>query len=381
MSDQAYRRSRAAAQRRRALRRRGSSSSRADDRLGERARIVRRNGNGGLRRHHVTVPGDVGRDHGRRAGEGARQHHAEALATERRGDERLGRGELGRQIVLAQEAEHVDAVVGNPQPGQQQPYGERVGAGDAEPRTRALVDLRPGAEQHVKALPRLVAAGEDHAVLAATRLDAVGDQHAVRNHLVLARQPALRRRPGALGHGDPVVEALGEEAPDRRREPHPAEIAGRVEGSDVRAVASARARPRTSGVIGSCRWSTSKRSRSRTRRMRKMDRGRGTMFGSEPFAGTITDRPIGITSAGGFPWRPTRGCSARVNWPGGSLPMTRRTSCPRSRRAAAWSSACSTTAPQKDHENGTTMPIFTEWPVSQRGLCRTGRGHRGVRYR
>ena len=113
------------------------------------------------------------------------------------------------------------------------------------------------------------------------------------------------------------------------------------------------------GVIGSCRWSTSKRSRSSTRRMRKIDRGLSTMFGNDPLAGTITERPTGITFAGGLPWRPTRGCSARVNWPGGSFPITSLTSCPRASRAAACSSACSTTAPQNDHENGTTMPIFT----------------------
>ena len=39
--------------------------------------------------------------------------------------------------------------------------------------------------------------------------------------------------------------------------------------------------------------------------------------------------------------------------------MIRRTSWPRSSSAAACSSACSTTAPQNDHENGTTIPIFT----------------------
>ena len=83
------------------------------------------------------------------------------------------------------------------------------------------------------------------------------------------------------------------------------------------------------------------------------------MFGSEPLAGTITERPTGSTFGGGFPCRPTRGCSARVNWPGGSLPMISRTSWPRSSSAAACSSACSTTAPQNDHENGTTIPIFT----------------------
>ena len=116
------------------------------------------------------------------------------------------------------------------------------------------------------------------------------------------------------------------------------------------------------GVIGSCRWSTSNCSRSSTRRIRRMARGLRMMFGREPLAGTITERPIGITSGGGSPCRPTRGWSARVNWPGGSLPMTRRTSAPSRRSAAAWSSACSTTAPQKDHENGTTIPTFT--PVS-----------------
>ena len=55
------------------------------------------------------------------------------------------------------------------------------------------------------------------------------------------------------------------------------------------------------GVIGSCRWSTSKPSRASTRLIRKIERGLRMMFGSDPFAGTITDRPIGITSGGGSP--------------------------------------------------------------------------------
>ena len=74
------------------------------------------------------------------------------------------------------------------------------------------------------------------------------------------------------------------------------------------------------------------------------------MFGSVPFAGTITERPIGMTSAGGMPCRPCLGCRTRVNCPGGSLPMIVLTSQPRPRSASACSSACSTTAPQKDHE-------------------------------
>ena len=55
------------------------------------------------------------------------------------------------------------------------------------------------------------------------------------------------------------------------------------------------------GVIGSCRWRTSKRSRSNARTIRKYERGDNTMFGSEPFAGTITVRPTGITFDGGSP--------------------------------------------------------------------------------
>src|SRR5215203_5228492 len=39
--------------------------------------------------------------------------------------------------------------------------------------------------------------------------------------------------------------------------------------------------------------------------------------------------------------------------------MIRRTSWPSARSAAACSSACSTTAPQNDQENGTTIPTFT----------------------
>ena len=81
----------------------------------------------------------------------------------------------------------------------------------------------------------------------------------------------------------------------------------------IGAVAIASTEMQVTGVIGSWRCSTSKRSRSSTRLIRRMARGLRTMFGSEPFAGTITERPIGITFAGGSPWRPTRGCRTRVN--------------------------------------------------------------------
>ena len=110
--------------------------------------------------------------------------------------------------------------------------------------------------------------------------------------------------------------------------------------------AQASAAVQMTGVIGSCRCRTSNRSRSSTCFMRGIARGLSTMFGSAPFAGTITERPTGITSAGGSPCRPCRGCSTRVKLPGGSLPITVRVSTPCRLSEAACSSACSGTAPQ-----------------------------------
>ena len=45
--------------------------------------------------------------------------------------------------------------------GEQQPDGERVGAGDPQARAGAPMDLRPRAEQHRQPLARIVPAGED----------------------------------------------------------------------------------------------------------------------------------------------------------------------------------------------------------------------------
>jgi hypothetical protein len=122
--------------------------------------------------------------------------------------------------------------------------------------------------------------------------------------------------------------------------------------------ATASAATLIAGVIGSCRWMMSNCSRSSAARTRKNARGLSTMLGSDPFAGTITDRPTGMTSEGGSSCLPRRGCSARVNEPGGSFPMIVFTSTPSPRSASAWSSACSFTAPQNDQEYGTTIPTF-----------------------
>ena len=72
-----------------------------------------------------------------------------------------------------------------------------------------------------------------------------------------------------------------------------------VPTSGVRAMM--RTATQIAGVIGSCRCSTSNRSRTRARLIRRYARGERTMFGSEPFAGTITERPTGMTFLGGSP--------------------------------------------------------------------------------
>ena len=98
-----------------------------------------------------------------------------------------------------------------------------------------------------------------------------------------------------------MVDSVDQEAPKRRRGSHPAKLAGSVECANQGVLAKLSAETQIDGVIGSCRWRTSNSSRSSVRRMRKCVLGERTMFGSDPFAGTITDRPTGITFGGGLP--------------------------------------------------------------------------------
>src|SRR5438034_768479 len=70
----------------------------ADERLDKRPLVTCREGDGGLLRHDLTVPIDVGRDHRGRARVRARQHHAEALPAERGRNERFGAQQLRREL-------------------------------------------------------------------------------------------------------------------------------------------------------------------------------------------------------------------------------------------------------------------------------------------
>ena len=111
--------------------------------------------------------------------------------------------------VLREEADDVDPLVGDVEAREEEPDGERIGARDDEAGARPAADLGPGAEQHLQALARLMAAGEDDRVLALTGIRVVGDQDAVRHHLPRParptgrprRAPARRRR--SSGRRDP----------------------------------------------------------------------------------------------------------------------------------------------------------------------------------
>jgi hypothetical protein len=206
-----------------------------DDRGRERRVVAGREQIADLRVDHGAVPRDVRGNDGHRAGQRARQHHPEALAAERRGHERLRTQQLARQVIVAQDAEDVDALVAHALLRHDEANGERVGADETQPRTGPAVDLGPRAQQDVHSLARFVAADEDDVVVPARRVGLLGHEHAVGDDRVLAAEPALRGRARLLGHRDAPVDPVGEEAPDGGRQPHPAEVAARVERGDRRA--------------------------------------------------------------------------------------------------------------------------------------------------
>ncbi len=202
--------------------------------VGERARVVRRHGDGGLVGQHLAIAGNVRGDGREPARERPREHHAEALLTDRRRDERLRAEQGPRQLVLAEEADDVDPVVRDAKAREQKAHGKRVGAGDRQPQARSPMDVGPGAEKNLQPLARLLPPGEHDAVLASTRRGRRGNEHAVRNHLVVTRQPAILGCLRAFRDRDAVVDPVDQKAPERRRASHPAELSGRVERRDER---------------------------------------------------------------------------------------------------------------------------------------------------
>ena len=171
-----------------------------------------------------------------------------------------------RQLVLRQEAEHVDARRrGTRVAREHEPDGERVGADDPQPGAGPPADLRPGAQQHRHPLARLVPADEDDAVLAPFRVGVGGTSTPFGTTSYSPGSQRCGRVARLLRDGDPVVEPVEEKAPEgcasfiQPRSPAAWNVA------TIGPRASASAATQIAGVIGSCRWSRSKRSRSRIR--------------------------------------------------------------------------------------------------------------------
>ena len=217
-----------------------------------------------------------------------------------RRNEELRPQELVGQRVLAEEAQHVDARVRQPVAREKETYGERVGTDDTQAGARSRVDVGPGTEKHGQPLARIVAADEDDVLLAIAGVGERGDQRAVRDHVVLPGQPARRGDARLLRDGDPVVDPVHQEAPDRSTGLYHLSSPEAWKVATTGHSAAASAATQIAGVIGSWRWRTSNRSCANARRIFLGTRAVSTMFGSEPFAGTITERPTGITSSGGL---------------------------------------------------------------------------------
>ena len=202
------------------------------DRRGEGFGIAGRREGAGLLRDDLAIARDVRGDNRCRAREGPRDRHPEALIAEGRRHEELRRRELLRDRLIRDEAQDVDPLLRDAEPGEQQPHGQRLGAEhpQADP---AGAQTGPGPQQHRQALARVVAAGEDDAVAG---VDPVRDLDAVRDHLVVTGRIRGGRESRLLRDGYAQVDPTEQEAPQRLREPTPRRVAGRVKRRDHRSV-------------------------------------------------------------------------------------------------------------------------------------------------
>ena len=206
------------------------------------------------------------------------------------------------ELLLGEEAEHVDPLARDAVPCEQELHRERVGADQPQPGAGAAVDVGPRPQQHRHPLARVVTADEDDRVRRGSPGSAAGGISTPFG-ITSKSQPlnhAWAELRASFGDGDPVVDPVEQEPPERharRASTRAAPAACQVATTGHRATASADTQ--IAGVIGSCRWRTSNRSSAKTRFSLKGTVGLRQMFGSEPFAGTITVRPTGITSGGG----------------------------------------------------------------------------------
>ena len=250
--------------------RRGSSSTSAHTASASACGSSGGDGDGGLGRQHLAVAGNVRRDRRERARERAREHHAEALLADRRRDERLRAEQRLRQLVLAEEADDVDPVVRDAKAREHESDGERVGAGDRQPQARS-----PWISGHARSSTCRPLRGSclPAKTIRCSRSPAGADggtSTPFGNHLVRRREASgsatpsrapTRRCDGRCGRsGSPRAASRPRIQPRSPDAWNVATSGQRARMSVVRQIV---------GVIGSCRWRTSKRSRSSARTIRK----------------------------------------------------------------------------------------------------------------
>ncbi len=151
-----------------------------EQRLGERGRVAARHEHAvDSVAHDVAVAGDLGGDDRRACSERLRQHHAEALAAERRRAEHVGGLQHAPLLVVVDATEHGDVAVVE----QQRRDFLAVRADDRQLDRDVLAQRFEGAQQHRQAL-------------ALDRLADERDPQAVGRLARRARRLARRRRSG-----------------------------------------------------------------------------------------------------------------------------------------------------------------------------------------
>jgi hypothetical protein len=183
--------------------------------------------------HHVAVAGDVRGHDGRAGREALRQHHPEALAAERRGDQQVSRFEHAPLLGVVDTAEHRHAAIVE----QQRLDLVAIGADDRQLRRDVLAQRLERAQQHRQPLALDGLPDERQPQwpvgVGDTRGALLGHDDAVGDDPIAAAEEALRGPRSGLGDGDALVQVV--EAAAR------AEQAGDVVRQPVRRVAVERA--------------------------------------------------------------------------------------------------------------------------------------------
>ena len=223
--------------------------------------------------------------------------------------------------------------------------------------SRGPMDLRPGPQQDLQPLARLLPADEDDAVARRPSGSAWGGRG---RRSERSRSPGQPAAAALLASSETAMRwsMRSSRKPTMASRPHPAEVAARVKVPTTGARASASDATQTAGVIGSCRCSTSK-PLAFERRPDPKDRPRAQ--------DDVRQRPVRRDDDGAADRDHVRRRGARPAHPRVQharelarwiVPHDRPVSMPSACRAAARSSACSTTAPQSDQASGTTIPTF-----------------------